>query len=187
MHNGVLYAGYPSQQIQQVRGMIAFPYNNESMYGLGSYCTYNGKLYKCIIKITTPEDFDSTKWEWVNVCEELVALNDRTMYRKGVYDITGLLLSGYTGSSGSNASFFVPYELADDVTTISISVTGATIYLIDGSMNQTKLNFSSNLGFSRLDDGRGFVIQIPFASGQSATGARPATMRFTSNATMTLS
>jgi len=50
---------------------ITSPYDNTSTYAVGKYVTYNGALYRCIIAVSTAEDFDATKWTAVKVGSEL--------------------------------------------------------------------------------------------------------------------
>lgn len=46
-------------------------YSSSSTYAVGAYAIYQGTLYKCIASVTTPEDFDSTKWTSVLVMSEI--------------------------------------------------------------------------------------------------------------------
>lgn len=41
---------------------IATPYSTSATYTLGSYCTYQNKLYKCTTAITTAEAWNSSHW-----------------------------------------------------------------------------------------------------------------------------
>ena len=43
--------------------MIANNYSSTQTYSVGDYCIYNHCLYKCIVAITTPENFNSNKWQ----------------------------------------------------------------------------------------------------------------------------
>ena len=63
---------------------IASEYNNTLTYKVGDYCMYENKLYKCITEITTAESFDESKWEDVNIVDELnknktITLNGDTL------------------------------------------------------------------------------------------------------------
>jgi len=55
--------------------MVANPYDNTSTYELGDYVTYNYVLYRNKTAISTPEDFDSTKWDAVKVVDAISSFN----------------------------------------------------------------------------------------------------------------
>ena len=38
-------------------------YDNASIYSIDDYVIYNNKLYKCIVDVNTPEDFEEDKWK----------------------------------------------------------------------------------------------------------------------------
>lgn len=38
-------------------------YDNTSTYSINDYVIYNNKLYKCIVNVNTPEDFEEDKWK----------------------------------------------------------------------------------------------------------------------------
>lgn len=44
-------------------------YRSVSTYVVDSLVTYNGKLYKCIVAVVTPEQFDINKWDDVTTSE----------------------------------------------------------------------------------------------------------------------
>jgi len=50
-------AGYP------LVDKVSTAYSNTSTYTVGSQVFRNDRQYKCITAITTPEEFDETKWE----------------------------------------------------------------------------------------------------------------------------
>ena len=63
--------------------IIANLYSSQSTYSPGDYVIYRIRLYKCLVAIETPEEFDSTKWELVKVAEELKEKADKsTTYTK---------------------------------------------------------------------------------------------------------
>ena len=57
--------------LNEVVENIADEYDNTLTYKVGDYCIYENKLYKCITEITTPESFDSSKWESVRIVDEI--------------------------------------------------------------------------------------------------------------------
>lgn len=46
-------------------------YDDSLTYNVGDYCIYDDKLKKCITEITTAESFDNSKWEDVNIANNL--------------------------------------------------------------------------------------------------------------------
>lgn len=46
-------------------------YSNSSTYEVGDYVNYSGTLFKCRTAITTPESWNSSHWQSVNVTDEL--------------------------------------------------------------------------------------------------------------------
>ena len=51
-------------------------YSRVSTYSVGDYCMYLDCIYKCIVDVTTPGDFDFSYWEATDVCNEVDVLND---------------------------------------------------------------------------------------------------------------
>lgn len=54
---------------------LAAPYDEESTYSVGDYCTHNKVLYQCNTDISTAEEWDSTHWTAVKVTEEISEIN----------------------------------------------------------------------------------------------------------------
>lgn len=59
-------------ELSEVRAIISDVYDNTKTYVVGDYCIYDNQLYKCIAAITTPEDFDVTKWSKTTVDDEMI-------------------------------------------------------------------------------------------------------------------
>ena len=58
--------------INDIIHMIAFKYNDTTgTYNEGDYSIYEQSLYKCITPVSIPEEFDSTKWQIVNIVSVL--------------------------------------------------------------------------------------------------------------------
>lgn len=56
---------------------ITEPYNELSgLYSVGDHCAYNGKYYVCTTTVSTPEPFDSTKWQEEKVAHEIERINN---------------------------------------------------------------------------------------------------------------
>ena len=76
----------PTNVVEMVKGkqignttlpdtIISDAYDNAKTYTVGDYCIYGNILYKCNTAITTPEDFDSTKWDATTIGDEFVGIN----------------------------------------------------------------------------------------------------------------
>ena len=62
---------YPTRVVQD---MISDEYNSSLTYSSGDYCIYNGKFYKCITSILTPEEWTPSKWTETKIGTEISAL-----------------------------------------------------------------------------------------------------------------
>lgn len=62
---------YPTRVVQD---MISDKYNSSLTYSSGDYCIYNGKFYKCITSILTPEEWTPSKWAETKIGTEISAL-----------------------------------------------------------------------------------------------------------------
>jgi hypothetical protein len=68
---------------------LAPSYSSLSTYAVDSFVTYNGKFYKCIVAVTSPEQFDINKWDDVTTSEVYLRQGD---YLKRVdCDVTSCL------------------------------------------------------------------------------------------------
>lgn len=47
-------------------------YSNQKTYDIGDYCVYINVMYKCIVPITTPEEWSPTKWARTNAATEIL-------------------------------------------------------------------------------------------------------------------
>lgn len=69
-------------------------YSRVSTYSVGDYCMYMDCIYKCIVDVTTPGDFDSSYWEVTDVCNEVDVLKDDVSVLNSNLSYKG----GYTGN-----------------------------------------------------------------------------------------
>ena len=49
-------------------------FSDKAIYDLGDYCIHNKQLYKCIVSIVRPGEWDETYWEKTTITEELLYL-----------------------------------------------------------------------------------------------------------------
>lgn len=47
-------------------------YSNQKTYDIGDYCVYINVMYKCIVPITTPEEWSPAKWTRTNAATEIL-------------------------------------------------------------------------------------------------------------------
>ena len=52
-------------------------YSSKSTYALGDYCIHNKQLYKCIVPIAVPEEWNEKHWRKVTIAEELLYLANK--------------------------------------------------------------------------------------------------------------
>lgn len=48
-------------------------YSSSETYAVGDYCIYTNTIYKCKTAITTPEAFNSSKWDATSIANELMS------------------------------------------------------------------------------------------------------------------
>ena len=90
---------------------LASDYSSSSTYAVGDYAMYQGVLKKCVTAVSTPEAFDSTKWE------------------------NALVTDNMGGGGGTTVIANPQGEPTDDLETIQI---GSTIYDIVGGGAKTE-------------------------------------------------
>lgn len=59
---------------------LAPAYDSTITYAIDDLVTQDGKLYKCIVAVTTPEQFDINKWDDVTASEVFITEQDNTIY-----------------------------------------------------------------------------------------------------------
>ena len=62
---------YESLADRILKSSIANEYSSSNTYKVDDYVLYAGQLYRCIIEITTPQNFDSSKWDAVSAGSDL--------------------------------------------------------------------------------------------------------------------
>ena len=87
-----------------LKAALAATYSTSAVYPVGSYAWYNGKLYKCIVAITSGETWTSAHWTEAklanDVCDLKSAINnaseliDSTYITYGVNTFEGMTFSG---------------------------------------------------------------------------------------------
>ena len=54
---------------------LAAPYDEESTYSIGDYCTHDKVLYQCNTVISTAEEWDISHWDAVKVTDDIAEIN----------------------------------------------------------------------------------------------------------------
>ena len=57
--------------LADIKTNLGDTYSAAATYNVGDYCIYNNIMYKCIVAVTSPEEFDSTKWSIANIGDVL--------------------------------------------------------------------------------------------------------------------
>lgn len=74
----------PIQKIMAVTN--AAEYSSANTYALGSYCTRDGKLYRCTTAITTSETWTEAHWTETTVGAELIAIYTALQNKASAYE-----------------------------------------------------------------------------------------------------
>lgn len=87
--------------LADIKTNLGDAYSAAATYAVGDYCIYNNIMYKCIVAVTSPEEFDDTKWEITNNGDEFKQLNSSLMslvtYRD--YTITNITVASQNAVS----------------------------------------------------------------------------------------
>lgn len=60
-----------------VRPYIAGKFSTSLTYDVGDLVFYYDKLYKCVLAVLTPGEFDESKWTQTTIADELAAVKAR--------------------------------------------------------------------------------------------------------------
>lgn len=64
----------------QTSSFIGNEYSSSSTYKVGDYCVYEGKWYRCIVDITTPETWNHSNWTLTNISDEVTEVQELGQY-----------------------------------------------------------------------------------------------------------
>ena len=87
--------------LADIKTNLGDTYSAAATYAVGDYCIYNNALYKCITAINTPEEWDATKWELVQIASALSELSSRVNNKQD--KIKTMTFSAVTDSAGNIA------------------------------------------------------------------------------------
>lgn len=133
--------------VNKIPFMIALQYDKDSTYNKGSYCCNDYTFYKCKENNVTG-DFNATKWDEINVAQELSSLWQAVGSKTKLSDFTdNITLQLYTPSGNTNANPISSAALANfGAIIISPNYSSAKVYnkgnicFKDGFMYESKEN-----------------------------------------------
>ena len=157
---------------------IAPTYSNTALYPFGKYAWNNGKLYRCIVPITTAETWTAAHWVLASLGDDVSYLktNIRDVYGVNLFNCEvvskNIFLNGTTGAEETNlnynASDFIPVTGGSKYTIKTFDYSGNPSYRIyyynsskgfisrnvdrvSNSPNGYKFTASSNCAYIRLN------------------------------------
>lgn len=152
---------------------LAPAYDPTIPYAVDALVTQDGKLYKCIVAVTSPEQFDINKWDDVTTSEVYARANS-TVISDIIVDSNGNLDEKYINPNNNKAVSFV-YTKAINKLTVSNTDNGSdwthsnivnTVLsgesvTIGGHLVANKLNDTSivlNLKSAKLDMSKSYTV-----------------------------
>ena len=60
-----------------IRPLIASKFSTSLTYEVGDLVFYYNKLYKCVLAVLIPGEFDESKWTQTTIADELIAAKAR--------------------------------------------------------------------------------------------------------------
>jgi len=86
--------------------MLGSEYSVTSTYGVDDYCIYDGILYQCTTAITTPEEWDASKWAQANLGD---GIENKVNKVAGM----GLSTNDYTNADKAKVATILEYEVVE--------------------------------------------------------------------------
>lgn len=163
---------------------LAPAYDSTITYAIDDLVTQDGKLYKCIVAVTSPEQFDINKWDDVTTSEVYARTDNSHYYRtlsynntKSVPADTSKTHSQYITDSIASIGALISSELAaNQLAIVKGFVYNYTVFVIENDIVITNQNGIGNVQASSIsNDGshmRVFLI--------TKWGAAPADIALTS-------
>lgn len=114
---------YESLSDRLLKSSIGEIYSSSNTYKVDEYVLYAGQLYRCIVEVTTPQNFDSSKWEAVSVGDDLKYIKKYYCIDDGIKQALLNLLShvAYTDEHGQDYYDELEAELFRTADLVSIS------------------------------------------------------------------
>ena len=151
-------------------------YLNTETYNTGDIVVYDGKIYKCITPISTPEDFNAAKWSRINLKSIVDGKESYTLVKDGI----NIKL---VGSNGTESSVEESVALKTTEHVVGTWINDKPIYsktftltpTSSGEVNFTINDFPSNVGLMWFDKTHTFLVTstglIVHGSGASSNDA----------------
>lgn len=119
-------------------------YVNTATYAVGDYCIYNKTLYKCIIAVTSGEDFDPSKWTATSIKNEFSELNSNLankLDKTSAYDNQSLNQTFVrAGGSGTESNSELYYNSALRIACLSFRLTTGGSLAVGSTYNIGNIN-----------------------------------------------
>ena len=154
---------------------LAAPYDEESTYSEGDYCTYNKVLYQCNTDISTAEEWDSTHWTVVKVTDDITQINTN-LTNLTTYTEIGVLSSSHTTLSMNKNTYkaLFLYETSGSNTLYTNFVPVASQYALVNNGQTFKIKDSAGETFNFTVAISGDTVTFTYSSSSNPN----AVMRF---------
>lgn len=141
-------AGHLQLELDNQAEMIAEAYSVVKLYNVGDYVTYENKLYRCIVAVSTYGNFTPANWTEVKVEEQIAdvaAATDRLRFESDVGEncITQFNSDGSITQTYSNRIKTTVFESDGSITETLANLssvayaTKRTVFDADGSITET--------------------------------------------------
>lgn len=115
--------------VSRLESLVAYPYSTSATYAVGQHVTYDGKYWRCVSAITTPESWTAAHWTEDNPGREIYALDKKT---EAYGDVSGTVIAtpfskvaGFYDASGTWTSY-------SEGVACEKAVSAGDVYLITG-------------------------------------------------------
>lgn len=153
---------------------LAAPYDEESTYSVGDYCTYNKVLYQCNTAISTAEEWDSTHWTDVKVTEDISDIKQSLSVKETVPSFNTQAITdsasdpSFIQKSGNTVTVFLNFSASATVTAWS-----TLIGTLPSGYRPPKTIFplgkiGNNIATLRVGSDGGILSSVGMSSGNSA-------------------
>ena len=149
----------------RLRGNFAGTYNASSAYAKGSYCIYQGNLYRCTTAIGTGgESWNSGHWTQVSVGEELTALSDQIANRVGVKKTYTIPANGsVTVPSSDMPKAYIAYTYGNNAVALT-EILGNGYGAGTARHKIFSMITSSSISYTQSEDEYGLIVASSAAS-----------------------
>ena len=161
-------------------------YSNLSTYDVDDVVNYQGRVYKCIIAVTTPEAFDNAKWILYDLQDASKAIDDIDL-EIGSGDISGIGDGSVKGAILEINSNLSDYVKIDTITVTPWSVTSSSCSVSTTQLSDNIPTGYALIGIAGVITPAGWAVKhFDISNGQYAIGTYNLGSGSTSNADVTI-